>query len=400
MPLRGAGRVAVCTLVSLACLAVTGAAEDTCALTSAGPGDEGAGSAPPSCGCGALKRKAKEKSLQSPLEKTVTMLEEIMQGEDAALAAAGSEELAAGAPNVYPRTNDMVSLEGGEFTMGTDEPVFVADGEGPARRVRVRQFHLDVHEVSNAEFELFCNKTNYRTEAESFGDSFVFDPLVSEETRKTLTQAVAAAPWWVPVKGADWRHPEGPDSDLEGRMDHPVVHVSWNDAVAYCKWAGKRLPTEAEWEYACRSGLEGRFYPWGNKLNPHGEHWMNIWQGNFPAEDTGEDGYKATAPVTAFKPNSFGLKNMVGNVWEWTEDWWAIKHSPSLQEDPVGPETGTDKVKKGGSYMCHKSYCFRYRCAARSQNTPDSAAGNLGFRCASDVLPSVVKNNVARKDEL
>lgn len=369
------------------------AAGDTCDLTSTD--DPG-----PSCGCGALKRKAKEKSEQSPLEKTVTMLEEIMSSDENI--SPSSDKTDENSPRTlnFPRTNNMVLIEGGEFTMGTDNQVFVADGEGPARKVNINTFYLDVHEVSNFEFELFCNETKHRTEAESFGDSFVFDPLLSEETRNTLTQAVAAAPWWVPVEGADWRHPEGPDSDIIGRMDHPVIHVSWNDAVAYCQWAGKRLPTEAEWEFACRSGLPNRLYPWGNKENPHEEHRMNIWQGNFPNENTGDDGFISTAPVTAFPSSSFGLKNMVGNVWEWTADWWTISHTGHLQDNPVGPETGTDKVKKGGSYMCHKSYCFRYRCAARSQNTPDSTAGNLGFRCAANTIPESADTTSVVRDEL
>lgn len=185
------------------------AAEETCDLTSSGT---------PPCGCGALKRKSKEKNLQSPLEKTVTLLEEVMNGEDndSPEALSSSELVNQIHTNKYPRTNNMVLIKGGEFTMGTDKPIFVADGESPPRSVLVRQFYLDVHEVSNSEFELFCNKTKFKTEAENFGDSFVFDPLLSDATRKTLTQAVASAPWWVPVNGADWRHPEGPDSSLKG----------------------------------------------------------------------------------------------------------------------------------------------------------------------------------------
>lgn len=171
-------------------------------------------------------------------------------------------------------------------------------------------------------------------------------------------------------------------------MDHPALHVSWNDAVAFCHWAGKRLPTEAEWEYACRAGLENRLFPWGNKLTPNGEHRANIWQGEFPKKDTAEDGYSGTAPVNSYAANKFGLKNMVGNAWEWTSDWWTVQHSDAPSTDPVGPETGKDKVKKGGSYMCHQSYCYRYRCAARSQNTPDTSAGNVGFRCVAKELPS------------
>ncbi|XP_029457327.1 formylglycine-generating enzyme isoform X2 [Rhinatrema bivittatum] len=224
-------------------------------------------------------------------------------------------------------------------------------------------------------------------QAERFGDSFVFEGLLSEEVKRDIHQAVAAAPWWLPVKGANWKHPEGPDSNILDRMDHPVLHVSWRDATEFCAWAGKRLPTEAEWEYACRGGRENRLFPWGNNLHPNGKHYANIWQGNFPTSNSGEDGFVGTAPVTAFLPNAYGLYNMVGNAWEWTEDWWAVQHSREETHNPKGPSSGTDRVKKGGSYMCHKSYCYRYRCAARSQNTPDSSASNLGFRCTADAAP-------------
>lgn len=292
----------------------------------------------------------------------------------------------------YPRTNQMVYLDGGTFTMGTDDPGVPADGESPARRVTLKPFYIDIHEVSNAEFELFVNSTGFTTEAESFGDSFVLEGRISEEIKKDISLAVEAAPWWLPVKGADWLHPEGPDSTVRtDRMDHPVVHVSWNDATAYCQWAGKRLPTEAEWEYAARGGLENRLFPWGNKLEPRGDHLMNVWQGEFPTLNTAEDGYEGTSPVTAYPPNKYGLHNTVGNAWEWVQDWWTIRHSSEPASNPTGPESGKDKVKKGGSYMCHVSYCYRYRCAARSQNTPDSSACNLGFRCAGDDLPQGVE---------
>uniref|UniRef100_A0A8C3P8Y7 Formylglycine-generating enzyme n=1 Tax=Chrysemys picta bellii TaxID=8478 RepID=A0A8C3P8Y7_CHRPI len=283
----------------------------------------------------------------------------------------------------------MALIPTGMFTMGTDEPEIQQDGEWPARKVHVSQFYMDRYEVSNVEFEKFVNATGYVTEAEKFGDSFVFEGMLSEQVKTEIQQAVAAAPWWMPVKGANWRQPEGPDSSISKRMDHPVLHVSWNDAVAYCTWAGKRLPTEAEWEYSCRGGLENRLFPWGNKLQPKGQHYANIWQGEFPISNTGEDGYKGTAPVTAFPPNGYGLYNIVGNAWEWTSDWWAVHHSAGETRNPKGPSSGTDRVKKGGSYMCHKSYCYRYRCAARSQNTPDSSASNLGFRCAADTLPAL-----------
>ncbi|XP_077324076.1 formylglycine-generating enzyme [Lithobates pipiens] len=282
------------------------------------------------------------------------------------------------------RRGGMVLLPSGVFTMGTDDPGIPPDGESPARRVHIDSFYMDMYEVSNAEFSRFVESSGHVTEAETFGDSFVFEGLLSEEVKSGIDQAVAAAPWWLPVKGANWRHPEGPDSDIADRLDHPVLHVSWNDAVSFCSWAGKRLPTEAEWEYACRGGLENRLFPWGNKLEPKGQHHANVWQGDFPTTNTAEDGYVKTSPVTAFPPNGFGLYNMVGNAWEWTADWWTTQHSADEAHNPKGPISGKDRVKKSGSYMCHKSYCYRYRCAARSQNTPDSSASNLGFRCAAD----------------
>lgn len=267
--------------------------------------------------------------------------------------------------------------------MGTDNPGIPPDGEGPQRQVHVDPFFMDIHEVSNHQFQSFTNATGYITEAERFGDSFVFEGVLSETVKSQITQAVAAAPWWLPVKGANWKHPEGPDSGITERLDHPVLHVSWGDAVAYCSWAKKRLPTEGEWEHACRGGLEDRLYPWGNKLNPKGQHYANLWQGDFPTQNLGEDGYITTSPVMSFPPNGYGLYNMVGNVWEWTADWWTVHHTTDHKHNPKGPPSGSDRVKKGGSYMCHKSYCYRYRCAARSQNTPDSSASNLGFRCVS-----------------
>lgn len=283
------------------------------------------------------------------------------------------------------KTNVAINIPHGVFTMGNEEPVIPQDGEGPARQVEISEFLMDKYQVSNWEFGVFVNATGYITEAETFGDSFVLDYLLSKEIEQGITQAVANAPWWLPVKNASWYHPEGLDSTLVDRWDHPVVHVSWNDADAYCKWRGKRLPTEAEWEYAARGGLKNRLFPWGNKLMPRGEHYLNIWQGEFPINNTKEDGYVGTCPVYTYYPNKFGLYNMVGNVWEWTSDWWTIRHTPAFKKDPTGPETGKDKVKKGGSYLCHSQYCYRYRCAARSQNSPDSSAGNLGFRCAKSI---------------
>ena len=297
------------------------------------------------------------------------------------------------------RTDQMAFIERGIYVMGSDLPVIVADGEAPARRVQITEFYMDVHEVSNAEFARFVKDTNYKTEAEKFGDSFVMDYFLSNQTLSTVSQAVKDAPWWVPVKGATWLHPEGPDSDIRQRLDHPVLHVSWNDAQAFCRWAGKRLPTEAEWEYACRAGREDRHFPWGNKWMPNDQYYGNVWTGEFPTVNDAQDGFDKTAPVTAFPNSKFGLKNMVGNVWEWTSDYWTIRHNALiLHKDPTGPESGKDKVKKGGSFMCNKSYCYRYRCAARSQNTPDSSAHNLGFRCAARTDPSHKKKS--QTDEL
>jgi sulfatase modifying factor 1 len=191
-------------------------------------------------------------------------------------------------------------------------------------------------------------------------------------TRARPTEIDACqTPWWCGVRGAYWRAPEGPASDLDGRWDHPVVHVSWDDALAYCRWAGRRLPTEAEWEYAARGGLDQARFPWGDELTPGCEHRCNIWQGRFPVRDTAEDGYSGTAPVDAYRPNGYGLFNVSGNVWEWCADWFDGSRS--------------QRAMRGGSYLCHESYCNRYRVAARTANTPDSATGNLGFRCAADV---------------
>lgn len=276
----------------------------------------------------------------------------------------------------------MALIEGGQFHVGTDQPIFPADGEMPRRPVRLPRFFLDTKEVTNSQFARFVEATGHTTEAETFGNSFVAESYLSDQEKAKISQAVASAPWWLPVEGADWRRPEGADSSIDGRDDHPVVHVSWNDAVSYCKWAGKRLPTEAEWEVACRNGKENRLFPWGNKWRPKDAYFANTWTGQFPTEDTGEDGFVGAGPVASFPAaSSNGLHDMIGNVWEWTQDWWTVQHAT----DPAGPAAGTDKVKKGGSFMCHKDYCYRYRCAARSQNTPDSSAHNLGFRCAASV---------------
>jgi formylglycine-generating enzyme len=275
----------------------------------------------------------------------------------------------------------MIALDGGEFLMGsTDRFAYPDDGEGPLRRVRLDRFEIEPCAVTNADFVRFVDETDHVTDAEGYGWSFVFAGFLPDDFPPT--RGVAAAPWWRQVEGADWRRPEGPNSDLDGRLDHPVVHLSWNDAVAYCDWAGARLPTEAEWEYAARGGLEAKVFPWGDDLEPGGEHRMNVWQGSFPGHNTGADGFLGTCPVDAFPPNGHGLFNVTGNVWEWCADWFSRDfHTRDKRTNPQGPIRGTRRSARGGSYLCHHSYCRRYRAAARNSMEPDSTTGNTGFRC-------------------
>ena len=277
----------------------------------------------------------------------------------------------------------LVSVVGGAFRMGASGSVaYDADGEGPIHTVELDPFRIAAACVTNDEFAAFIAATGHKTEAEVFGWSFVFGGLLPDDFPPT--RAVAAAPWWRQVHGADWQHPEGPQSDIAERGDHPVVHVSWRDAVVYCEWSGTRLPTEAEWECAARGGREGTVFPWGDELEPDGRHMMNVFQGEFPTRDTGEDGWIGTAPVTAYQANGFGLHNMTGNVWEWCADWYSPRYyGRSRLRNPPGPERGENRVMRGGSYLCHASYCRRYRVAARSANSPDSSAGNVGFRVAA-----------------
>ena len=253
-----------------------------------------------------------------------------------------------------------VLLSGGAFDMGDGfDEGYRQDGERPVHRVEMNPFHIDAHQVTNDQFAAFVASTGYVTQAEQFGTSAVFHLLVDADEHDIVGRA-GIAPWWMEVRGATWSHPFGARSDLDGLADHPVVHVSWHDAVAYCEWAGRQLPTEAQWEYAARGGLEGRRYAWG------------------------DDGYLGTSPVATYPANGFGLYDMAGNVWDWCADWFSPNtYRMSSLVDPAGPPNGQARVMRGGSYLCHESYYNRYRVAARSYNTPDSSSGNCGFRTVS-----------------
>ncbi len=283
-------------------------------------------------------------------------------------------------------TRGQVLVPGGEFAMGDafDEG-YPEDGETPVHQVTLADFHLDATAVTNAQFAAFVDATGHTTDAEELGVSAVFH-LAFEGPADDLVDRVDGAPWWWVVRGADWRHPNGRWS--EALADHPVVHVSWYDATRYAAWAGKRLPTEAEWEYAARGGLAGRRFCWGDELTADGRWHTNIWQGEFPTENSLLDGFLTTAPVRSYEPNGYGAWQLTGNAWEWCADWFSADYyAVSPAGDPRGPASGERRVMRGGSYLCHASYCHRYRVSARSGNTPSSASANLGFRCANDTLP-------------
>lgn len=291
-------------------------------------------------------------------------------------------EVPAGVVDGIVEALGFVDIPGGAFAMGTDDPRgYASDGEGPVHEVEIAAFQMARVAITNDVFAAFVDATGHVTDAERYGSSFVFGGLLPDDF--VHTQGVVGAEWWRVVEGATWRHPEGPQSTLADRGAHPVVHVSWNDAMAFCHWSGTRLPTEAEWERAARGGLEGHHFPWGDELEPDGGHRMNVFQGVFPGGDTAADGWSGTCPVGTYAPNGFGLHEMTGNVWEWCHDWFDPRwYAESPRHAPTGPERGTAKVMRGGSYLCHDSYCWRYRVDARSSNTPDSSTGNLGFRVA------------------
>lgn len=273
----------------------------------------------------------------------------------------------------------MIALSGGWFRMGADDGPHPEDGEGPVRDVFLNPFSLAATAVTIADFAEFVAATGYRTLAERIGNSFVFHAFCNPDAAYA---APVHAPWWRQVPGACWRLPNGPDGTHDVPDDHPVTHVARQDAIAYCRWSGTRLPTEAEWEYAARGALEGQPFPWGDTLETGGGHLCNVWQGEFPAANTAEDGYHGTAPAPAFPPNGFGFYNMTGNVWEWVGDRFTTSHSPRPTRNPKGPLNGALFVAKGGSYLCHASYCARYRTSSRQSLPPTTTTGNLGFRIA------------------
>lgn len=317
----------------------------------------------------------------------------------AAAAAVGTNPPAAVRPGpaVGFATNGMVWIPGGTFWMGSTDG---RPDQMPAHQVRIDGFWLDATAVTNEEFERFVKATGYVTQAERKPDPKDFPGAPPEllvpgaavftapEGEVSLQNSLA---WWRYVPGACWRHPEGPDSTIKGREQHPVVQVSWDDAIAYAKWAGKRLPTEAEWEYAARGGLDRQEYAWGNEQTPAGKWRANIWQGRFPKENTLGDGYAGTSPVEAFPPNGFGLYDMAGNVWQWCADWYRSDYyAQSPAANPPGPKESFDpeepgakkRVQRGGSYLCNDSYCGGYRPGARMKCTPDTGLSHSGFRCA------------------
>jgi formylglycine-generating enzyme len=308
-------------------------------------------------------------------------------------------------------TADMVWIEGGKFRMGSNDHY---PEEAPVHRVSVDGFWIDRTPVTNRQFKEFIKATGHVTTAQIVPDpkdypgalqhmlyagSLVFTPPREVNGLRNWSQ------WWSFMKGADWRHPYGPKSNINVLDDHPVVHVSFADAIAYATWAGKDLPTEAEWEFAARGGLDGEEFAWGNALMPEGRHMANTWQGNFPIENLSTDGYERTSPVTAFPPNGYGVHDMIGNVWEWTSDFWSTRHqaeSPKACCVPHNPRGGpaessldprlpsiriARKVLKGGSHLCAPSYCRRYRPAARHAEPVDTSTSHVGFRC---VVRSIV----------
>lgn len=309
----------------------------------------------------------------------------------------------------------MVLIPGGEFSMGSVNPVGMDGGgrEGmddarPVHRVRIDPFLMDATEVTNRDFEAFVKATGYVTVAERTPTREEFPDAPAENLvagSVLFTPPPQPVPlddhiqWWSYVRGADWRHPEGPGSSIRGREDHPVVHVAWEDAAAYARWSGKRLPTEAEWEFAARGGRSGELFAWGNQMRPEGRWMANSFQGSFPDRDAGQDGFKGIAPVRSFPPNAYGLYDLAGNVWEWCADWYRPDSYARLAQEggvavnPKGPADSYDpvepgipkRVQRGGSYLCTDQYCTRYMVGTRGKGEVSSATNHIGFRCVRDL---------------
>lgn len=309
----------------------------------------------------------------------------------------------------------MVLIPGGEFSMGSVNPVGMDGGgrEGmddarPVHRVRIDPFLMDATEVTNRDFEAFVKATGYVTVAERTPTREEFPDAPAENLvagSVLFTPPPQPVPlddhiqWWSYVRGADWRHPEGPGSSIRGREDHPVVHVAWEDAAAYARWSGKRLPTEAEWEFAARGGRSGELFAWGNQMRPEGRWMANSFQGSFPHMDAGQDGFKGIAPVRSFPPNAYGLYDFAGNVWEWCADWYRPDYYARLAQEggvavnPKGPADSYDpvepgipkRVQRGGSYLCTDQYCTRYMVGTRGKGEVSSATNHIGFRCVRDL---------------
>jgi formylglycine-generating enzyme required for sulfatase activity len=304
-----------------------------------------------------------------------------------------------------PPAENMVWVPGGTFLMGSDRHY---PEEAPAHRVTVDGFWMDRTPVTNRQFRRLVEDTGYTTFAEIAPDPAQYPGALPEMLQPASVVFVKTTgpvdllnhfAWWSFIPGADWRHPQGPDSSIEGMDDHPVVHVAFVDIEAYARWAGKVLPTEAEWEYAARGGLEGAEYAWGAEFAPGGRHMANTWQGEFPWQNLLEDGFERTSPVETFPANGYGLSDMIGNVWEWTTDWYRARHPDEVVKaccvpknprggreeesfDPAQPRVRISRrVMKGGSHLCAPNYCRRYRPAARMAQPVDTSTSHLGFRC-------------------
>jgi formylglycine-generating enzyme len=307
----------------------------------------------------------------------------------------------------------MVYIPGGIFTMGADNKQGRSD-EYPKHKVRVKSFYMDATELTNAQFAAFVNATGYKTTAEKEVDWNLLKKQLPPGTPKPASELLKPASlvfvhtnqevdlqdysqWWQWTKYASWKHPEGAGSGIAGKDNWPVVHISWYDATAYCRWAGKRLPTEAEWEYAARGGLQNNCYPWGNEQVDSGVVKCNTWQGSFPNRNDTTDGFYGTAPVKSFAANGYGLYDMAGNVWEWCADWYQSDYYRQFEkiavtENPAGPAKSYDpneplvpkKVMRGGSFLCNEAYCSGYRVASRMKTSADSGMEHLGFRCVAD----------------